>query len=100
MTVVVDSIKKLELVQNNKKMPKKEMHPSHLTSIFNEMLAAYDQFNPYILQPFIEQLEDYFSKDKLTPISRNLERFEFGRAKEETIKLAKTLNLDLEKKNG
>jgi len=77
-------------------MPKKEMD-AHLKGIFVEMLSAFDQFSPYAIDPFLSELEEYLSQNQLNPIVNHMKRFDFDGAKQETVKIAKILNIDLER---
>ena len=92
----LDSIRQLEVVQDIEEMLKKEMDIAHLKELLIKMLAAFDQFNPYAIEPFLSEMKTYLSKDQLNPIVKHMERFDFDGAKQETVKLAKTLQIDLE----
>jgi hypothetical protein len=63
------------------------------------MLAAFDQFSPYVIEPFLSELKEYLSHDQLTPIVKHMEKFDFDGAKQETVKLANTLNINLEEEH-
>ncbi|MBL7204031.1 MAG: Hpt domain-containing protein, partial [Desulfobacteraceae bacterium] len=92
----VDAIRQLEVVEAVEEMPKKEMDVAHLKALFIEMLAAFDQFSPSAIEPFLSELKEYLSQDQLNPIVNHMERFDFDGAKQETVILAKTLKIDLE----
>jgi len=94
---VIDSIMQLEAMQDVEEMPKKEMDIAHLTALFIKMFAAFDLFSPSVVEPFLSELKEYLSQDQLSPIVNHMERFDFDGAKQETVKLAKTLKIDLEK---
>jgi len=96
LNTAVDSIRQLETVEAVEEMPKKEMDVPHLKKLFIEMLAAFDQFSPYAIEPFLSELKEYLSQDQLSPIVKHMERFDFDGAKQETVKLAKILKIDLE----
>ncbi|MBL7225662.1 MAG: PAS domain S-box protein [Desulfobacteraceae bacterium] len=96
LNTAVDAIGQLEAVQDGEEMPKKEMDIAHLRALFIEMLAAFDQFSPYAIEPFLAELKEYLSQDQLSPIVAHMERFDFDGAKQETVKLAKTLKIALE----
>ena len=96
LTTATDAIRQLEAVQDVEEMPKKEMDMPHLTELFIKMLAAFDQFSPYAIQPFLSELKEYLSQDQLSPIVAHVERFDFDGAIQETAKLAETLRIDLE----
>ena len=96
LNTAVASIGQLEAVEAVEEMPKKEMDMPHLTALFIEMLATFDQFSPYAIEPFLSDLKEYLSQDQLNPIVKHMERFDFDGAKQETVKLAKTLKIDLD----
>ncbi|MFC1857463.1 transporter substrate-binding domain-containing protein [Thermodesulfobacteriota bacterium] len=92
----VDSIRQLETVQDVEEMPKKEMDVPYLKALFIKMLAAFDEFNPNVIEPFLSELKEYLSQDQLSPIVKHMERFDFDGAKQETVTLAKSLKIDME----
>ncbi len=92
----VASIGQLKAEQDVQEMPKKEMDVPRLKELFAEMLAAFDQFSPYAIQPFLSELEKYLLQDQLYPIVKHVERFDFDEAKRETVNLTSSLNIDLE----
>jgi signal transduction histidine kinase/HPt (histidine-containing phosphotransfer) domain-containing protein/AmiR/NasT family two-component response regulator len=96
LNTAVYSIRQLEVAQDVERMPKKEMDMQYLTELFIKMLAAFDQFSPNAIEPFLSELEGYFSQEQLSPIVDHMKRFDFDEAKKETVKLAKNLNIDLE----
>jgi len=67
-----------------------------MKALFIEMLPAFDQFSPYAIEPFLSELKEYLSQDQLNPTVNHMERFDFDGAKQETVKLAKALKIDLE----
>lgn len=79
---------------------KKEIDTVHLEKLFTEMTAAFDQYSPVAIEPFLSELEAYFLKKQLSHIKRAMERFDFDKARQKTIELAKTLEIDMEKHNG
>ena len=97
LKTVIDSIGRLDGIydQDGKEKSDKKMDITHLKDIFSKMLAAFAQLNPYVIEPFIAELKMYFAQDQLNPIVEYIERFEFEGAKQETIKLAETLKIEL-----
>jgi len=93
----VDSIGKIEVLQETEEVSKKEMDAAYLKELFIKMLAAFDQFSPYAIEPFLSELKEYLSQDQLNPIVAYMERFDFDGAKQETVRLAKALKIDLDK---
>jgi PAS domain S-box-containing protein len=93
---VISSIRQLEAGKDIEEKPTKEMDIAHLTELFIKMLAAFDQYSPSLIEPFLPELEAYFSQEQLSSLMSHIERFDFNGAKQETVKLAKTLKIDLE----
>ncbi len=96
----VDSIRQLETVQDVEETQKKETDVAHLKALFIKMLAAFNRFDPNAVEPYLSELKEYLSLDQLSPIEKHLERFDFDKAKRETLRLAKTLQIELEGNNG
>jgi len=95
LDTAIVSIRLLEGVQAVEEMPKKKMDVAHLKELFIKMLAAFDQFSPYAIEPFLSELKAYLSQDQLNPIVKHVERFDFDGAKQATVNLSKTLQIDL-----
>ena len=100
LDTAVDAIRQLNGLQKVEKVPKKEMDMPHLTTLFIEMLSAFDQYSPGVIGPFLVELGAYFSQEQLSPIERYMEQFDFDGAKQETINLAKRVQIDLEAHDG
>ncbi|MBL7205710.1 MAG: response regulator [Desulfobacteraceae bacterium] len=96
LDTAIVSIRRLEGVQDDEEMPKKEMDVAHLKELFIKMLAAFDEFSPNAIEPFLSELKAYLSQDQLNPVVNHMERFDFDGAKQETVKIAKMLKVDLE----
>jgi len=92
---VINSIQQLEAVSGIEDKSKKEIDKAHLKKLFSEMTAAFDQYNPNLIDPFLSELKTYFTQTQLAPIVESMERFDFDDAKYKTIKFAKTLQIDL-----
>ena len=71
------------------------MDVPYLTALFIKMLAAFDHYSPDVIEPVLSELKEYLSQDQLNPIVNHMERFDFDGAKQETVKLAKILKIDL-----
>lgn len=93
---VVDAIRQLETLYDVEEMPKKKLDEKYLKRLFTDMLPAFDELSPYALDPFMSKLAEYFTREQLNPISEHIERFDFNRARQETVKLAKPLMISLE----
>ena len=61
------------------------------------MLVALDQFDSYAIDRSISELKGYLPPDRLNPIEDPMERFDYERTKQETVKLAKILKIDLKR---
>ncbi len=93
----LNSISQLAGVGDIKEMPEKEMNLPYLETLFTRMLAAFDQFSPYSVEPFLSELEEYLTQDQLNPVKECIERFDFDKAKKEAVKLAGALGMNHEK---
>jgi hypothetical protein len=99
LSEVIESIKNLEIAHDHEVPLKNKIDIHNLSKLFNEMMKGFNQFNPYILQPIISELESCLLKDQLKPIVRYIEKFEFNQAKVELINLSNKLGIIL-KENG
>ncbi|MBL7216678.1 MAG: response regulator, partial [Desulfobacteraceae bacterium] len=97
LDTAIVSIGRLEMVQDDEEMPKKEMDVAHLKELFVKMMAAFDEYSPNALEPFLPELKAYLSQDQLSPIVNHMERFDFDGAKQEMVKIAKMLKVELDK---
>jgi len=100
MGKVVASIRQLETVDIETEAPKKELNIPHLKELFVEMLAAFDQYSPYAIEPYLSELRQYLSQDDLKPIISYMDRFDFDGAKQQTAGLAGKLHIDLGNLDG
>ena len=82
---------------DNEEKTKKEATPEILREIFLRLLEACDQFNPDALAPHILELRPCLSENALAAIEHRAEAFDFDGAKEETLRLASFLGVDIEK---
>jgi HPt (histidine-containing phosphotransfer) domain-containing protein len=96
LKTAVDAIRQLEAMHAVEETPKKEIEVAHLKALFIDMIAAFDQFSPDVIEPFLSELKEYLSQDQLNPIVKHMERFDFDGAKQETVNLTKTLKIDLD----
>ncbi len=65
-----------------------------LRELFCGMLSAFEQYNPGEVEPFLEKLEAFLPV-QLEPVKQHLDRFDFDQAREETLKLAGELGIDV-----
>ena len=96
---VINSIRQWESIEDKEEKPKKEMDVAHLKALFIKMQRAFGQYDPNLIEPFLHELETYFSQEQLSPIMRCMERFDFDGANQETVKFAQTIQIDLEGHN-
>ena len=95
LKTVVNAVRRLESFQNVQEAVNTDIDEEHLKRIFCGMLQAFDQFNPSDVEPFVSELKVYLSNKQLKSIVDHMEQFDFDGAKQESIKLAKTLQIDL-----
>ncbi|QTA79305.1 Two component system response regulator/histidine kinase [Desulfonema limicola] len=67
-----------------------------LKIIFTEMLALFEEYNPSLLEPFLEKLADSIGSLPVEPVLNKLDKFDFDAAKTEVIRLAASLNIEVE----
>jgi len=65
-----------------------------LRQLFGNMLNAFEEYNPVDAEPFMEKLKEFLSSRHLDPIKQAVENFDFDKAGEETVKLARVLGID------
>ncbi|QTA79441.1 Two component system response regulator/histidine kinase [Desulfonema limicola] len=58
-------------------------------NLFRKLLTSFEEYNPKAAEPILEELSRFLSSQQLEPIRRELERFDFDKAREETSNLAK-----------
>ncbi|MCP4347130.1 MAG: response regulator [Desulfobacterales bacterium] len=89
-----DSIQQLEKTETEIPEPLKEKPDlPFLEELFGNMLESFEQYNPNAVAPFLEKLETFFSSSQVDPIKKQVERFDFDRARDETVKLAAALGI-------
>ncbi len=96
LKTVVNSINGIEGEAKNETSKKKELDMRQAALIFQKIMKAFDQYNPAAVEPFLKELNEYLSSSQLNPIVQCLDQYDIDAAKEETIKLAKTFNINLE----
>jgi hypothetical protein len=69
--------------------------PEELAELFKDLLASFEKYNPTAAEPFLEKLSRLLSDQQTAPIKQKLDRFDFDRARDETIRLAKVLGISL-----
>ena len=86
--------------EESKEAKKKEASPETLREIFLRLVDACDHFNPDALAPHILELRSYLSENVLAAIEHRAEEFDFDGAKEETLRLASSMGVDMEEPRG
>lgn len=97
---VVASIALIELPREDDNISEKEFDPHVVRAILKKMMDAFDQYNPRAVVPYLSELNPYILPEYLDPIAVRLEQFDTDGARDETIKLAKHFDIDLEKEDG
>ncbi|MDM8515707.1 response regulator [Desulfobacterales bacterium HSG16] len=90
------AISRLEEKERKEEKTEKKADLSLVTELLQNMLNAMDQYNPAAIEPFLSRLDDCMSSDLVDPVKKRVARFDFKGAKNETIKLASALGLELE----
>ncbi len=68
---------------------------SLLKDVFLGMLASFEQYNPNAAEPFLEKLDHFLPPHQVNPIKQKIDDFDFDSAREETVKLALALEIEL-----
>jgi len=80
-----------ESVRQNRK---EILNRAVLQECFCGMLRAFELYNPGDVEPFVEKLDCLLS-DRMEPVKQHLDRFDFDRAREAALKLARDLGIDV-----
>jgi len=67
-----------------------------ISDLLNSMIKSMDNSMLDDIESHLTKLADYLSSHRIDPVKKYLEQFDFERAKQETIKLASDLGLDLD----
>ncbi|OGR14319.1 MAG: hypothetical protein A2277_20475 [Desulfobacterales bacterium RIFOXYA12_FULL_46_15] len=89
----VVSILKLETIPEPDTHLKK-IDPDKIGRLIEKITDAFNQYSPHALKPLIRELETYIHHDRLKPMMNYSEDLDFDSAKNELIKLVKSLHLD------
>ncbi|WP_321495519.1 PAS domain S-box protein [uncultured Desulfobacter sp.] len=93
----VASIRQLAVIKEQEEAPEREMDAGRVAKVFADLMAAFDLCKPSIVEPYLVELETYFSKEALSPIVDRLKTFDFDGAKQETARFAQILKTKLER---
>ncbi len=97
LSKTITSIENWEEGKIEEKKPKKVWDQAFVAQLLNEILKALDNYNPYDVEPFLNELKEYLSSQQVKPIEKCIGEFNFDGAKNKTKNLAKNLKIDLEK---
>ncbi len=67
-----------------------------LRALLQEMLQGMEECDPQAIEPHIEKLKRSISDHHVERIEQQIARFDFGRAKEEILKLLEGLEMEKE----
>ncbi|MCP4700258.1 MAG: response regulator [Gammaproteobacteria bacterium] len=67
--------------------------------LFQKIMDAFEQYNPRAVEPFLGELNTYFSSSQLAPAKKCLDQFDIDGARDEMIKLAEHSGIHLEKQH-
>ncbi|MBF0568000.1 MAG: response regulator, partial [Nitrospirae bacterium] len=71
-----------------------ELSKDELRDIFTKILTAYNQYNPDAVEPLLKELKGCLRGEQLAAIEKGIAELDFNRAKEETLRLMMTLEID------
>ncbi|QWR77887.1 ATP-binding protein [Candidatus Magnetomonas plexicatena] len=87
-------VKTMELQKTDTEQEIRELSKEELKEVFTKILTAYDQYNPDEAEPLIKTLKGgLLHTDMVVSIEKSIEELDFGRAKEQTIKLMESLEI-------
>lgn len=86
----------IEPEQEKQKAPKEILDINELKEVFRGMVASCEEYSPDAVEIFLEKLKNSFSSRQTASIEYQVEHFDFDRAREETIRLAGELGIELE----
>jgi len=92
---VTSAIDKLGIGGKNEKKTKKEMDINHVSKLFKDMLNKFEEYNPSVVEPIISELDEYLPDEQLEAIKTEISRFDISAAKDEALKLAEQLKINL-----
>ncbi|MCG6553696.1 MAG: ATP-binding protein [Candidatus Magnetominusculus sp. LBB02] len=72
----------------------RELSKEELSEIFTKLIAAYSQYNPDDVEPLIEMLKEGMNHEMLSSIERHVTDLDFNKAKDETVRLMRSLEID------
>ncbi|MDM8521789.1 response regulator [Desulfococcaceae bacterium HSG8] len=83
---------------NSEEKPESPKDPGSfqkLRGLFRKLLNSFEEYNPAAAEPFLEELSNSLSQRQTGPIRKEIDRFDFDEAREQTVKLAADLGIQL-----
>ncbi|MFC1745334.1 PAS domain S-box protein [Candidatus Riflebacteria bacterium] len=96
LSKVLGSTEKLKDLQKEEETSKKEFEPLVIKKLLTDILDAIEQSDPFSAEPLFTNLSEFLSEGQLKPIKDSMVQFDFDTAKDETLALARSLNIELE----
>ncbi len=100
LEIAIASIRRLETEPESEtdasEYVKETMDLSGIKELFMEMPASFEEYNPKAVEPFMEKLGRFLSPRQLEPIKKRVDGFDFDGARDETLKLAESLDVEME----
>ena len=93
---LVKSLRQIENRCLKVSKPKDKGDITKLSNLFQNMLKAFEEFNPDSVEPYLNEIKNILPDQQISPILKAIERFDFDGAKEEMLKLAMNLGIKTE----
>lgn len=74
--------------------------PHEMKSLFISILMKCEEHNPDTLEPYLEILKQYISKEETKALYKLINHFDFARVQDKIIELAERIHIDLEEYHG
>ncbi|MBF0456910.1 MAG: response regulator [Nitrospirae bacterium] len=71
----------------------KELGREELGGIFTKILAAYNQYSPDDIEPLLMEIREGLPRELLAAVEKSIDELDFNKAREETLKLMRTLGI-------
>jgi len=92
---VYSAINNLDLSPLKKHEPSKPFDRDAVTVLLFDLSSALSELNPDIIEPILDNLEQYIQMNELIDVKEQVEIFDFEKAKKKTILLAHKLEISL-----
>ncbi|KWT94366.1 ATP-binding protein [Candidatus Magnetominusculus xianensis] len=90
-----DFISGLEVQKNDTVQQTRQFSKDELTAIFTKFMAAYNHYSPDDIEPLLMELKEGLSWEQLSAIEKGIEELDFNKARAETLKLMRSLDINL-----